>query len=116
GISADGRSDFHFRWTPTPEEKLLALADEPKPPPAAPPPADTPKPSVVVSPEDKAKEPPAPAVAKVEPAAAPVSTKPAEWPGFRGPDRDSVIHGVQIATDWSQSPPVQLWRRPIGPG
>jgi outer membrane protein assembly factor BamB len=27
-----------------------------------------------------------------------------------------VIRGVQIATDWSQSPPAQLWRRPIGPG
>jgi outer membrane protein assembly factor BamB len=27
-----------------------------------------------------------------------------------------VIRGVQIATDWSQSPPVQLWRRAIGPG
>ena len=116
GMSADGRSDFHLRWTPTPEERLLALADDPKPLPPAPGPAEMPKPAAA-SPEDKtAKETAAPAAAKVEPAAVPVPAKPAEWPGFRGPDRDSVIHGTQIATDWSQSPPVQLWRRPIGPG
>ena len=40
----------------------------------------------------------------------------ADWPGFRGPERNSIISGVRIATDWSASPPVQLWRRPVGPG
>src|SRR4030095_10651771 len=43
GISGEGASDFHWRWTPTPEERLLAQ-DRDRPatlasPPAVQPPA-----------------------------------------------------------------------------
>jgi outer membrane protein assembly factor BamB len=42
--------------------------------------------------------------------------KEAEWSGFRGPDRNGIISGVCIDTDWNTSQPVVLWRKPIGAG
>lgn len=43
------------------------------------------------------------------------SEAPPEWPGFRGPDRDGRQKG-KYASDWSASPPTEIWRIPVGPG
>ncbi|MFO0807712.1 MAG: PQQ-binding-like beta-propeller repeat protein [Gemmataceae bacterium] len=55
-----------------------------------------------------------PTVAPVD--AAPLTLGPDDWPGFRGPHRDSVVRGVTIRTDWTATPPKPLWRTPVGPG
>jgi len=83
GITNYLDSDFMWRWAVTPEERLLAQADE-------------------------------------EPMSLPLTPAATEtgalWPGFRGPLRDGIIRGVRIKSDWSTSPPVELWRHRIGPG
>ncbi len=38
------------------------------------------------------------------------------WPGFRGTDRNSKLKNATIAADWKASPPLELWRQPVGPG
>ncbi len=86
GLRGDHTFEFAWRWAKTGEERLLA---------------------------DTANDPPA--LPSRSSATAPDSTG-AEWPGFRGPDRNGVVTGVRIDADWSRSPPAELWRRPIGPG
>jgi outer membrane protein assembly factor BamB len=124
GITGVGESDLHWRWTPSPEERLLAEADKPEAPQAIAPTVTPPLPEIA-KPADTATTPAVAAIPEArsettreegEGVAPVIATKTAEWPGFRGPDRDSIVRGVLIDTDWSKSPPVQLWRRPIGPG
>lgn len=82
GLTAEFDNDFHWRWSKTPEQRLLAQASDESPAPSS--------------------------------APAPTGTE-TNWSGFRGPQRDSVVHGTKIKTDWSATPPVQIWRRPVGP-
>ncbi len=89
GVTGGGMPEFAWRWSATAEERLLAHAAD----------ADV-KTALSLAPAAKMKG----------------SHKEAEWPGLRGPARDGVILGLRIDTDWAASPPVELWRRPIGPG
>lgn len=118
GMSGEGDSDFHWRWTPTPEQRLLAQSSnekEPVVPPlaAASAPAETPSPTPTAEPAISPT--PAGSAEKIG-ADAEAATTGANWSGFRGPRRDGVIRGVQIQTDWSQSKPIEMWRRTVGPG
>ena len=116
GVSGEGAPDFRWRWSATDEERMLSqVRDEPPPPPLvmAEQPLTTPLPAPTAQ---AAPAAPLAAPSKTTPAAYPVDPQPADWPGFRGPNRDSTIKGVHIATDWATSPPAELWRRPIGPG
>ena len=85
GITGDHVATFAWRWTKTPEEKVVAQAGA------------------------------APKTA-VESAISERGLTRVEWTGFRGPQRDGMIRGVRIETNWPASPPVELWRRPVGPG
>lgn len=141
GITGDAEPDLHWRWTPTPEERLLAqAADRPLDPARSRPAAPSPAPATAETPdtrppgqatteptlpvaapaaaEDREEPPPARTgdVTTARPADPARAETTADWPGFRGPARDGIIRGIRIETDWSRKPPVELWRRPMGPG
>jgi outer membrane protein assembly factor BamB len=115
GFSGAFDNDLAWRWTPTAEDRVLALPDDtPTVAPSVTSPHLTPT-ALPMATGVTARTP-----AALDSTAAPKDVAPVnaslDWPGFRGRHRDGAARGVRITTDWSSTPPKQLWRRPIGPG
>jgi hypothetical protein len=91
GITGMQRPEYHWRWTPTAEELFLAAHPGTGRSPLG-------------APDSTASD------------ATPLMLQPGDWPAFRGPDRDGVVRGESIATDWNASPPRKIWRQRVGPG
>jgi outer membrane protein assembly factor BamB len=86
GVWGDFNAQISYRWQQTDEQRYLA---------------------------DLASRKGASAVAKEDQL---LQLQPGDWPGFRGPNRDSHLNGARIATDWNARAPKLLWKHRIGPG
>lgn len=88
GMSGGGPPEMHWRWTPSAEEEFLAARQQQK----------------------------AATVGRAAKLAEPIVADESDWTAFRGPNRDAVLHGIKLSTNWEKSPPQELWRQRIGPG
>jgi outer membrane protein assembly factor BamB len=86
GLTGDGQTVMHWRWTPDNEDLFRAEREQRK------------SRTAVVAPITE------------------LIVQPGDWPGFRGPERDGVVRGLTIATDWQAPPPRRLWKQRVGPG
>lgn len=104
GFTGGFVNDISWRWTPSPEERLLATVSPP-PLPAGP-----------IVPVETAVPKKSDAIPEPERPTAEPQVDIASWPAFRGPLRDGSAPGVRIETDWAANPPKLVWKRAVGPG
>ncbi len=90
GASGEQVAEYHWRWTPTAEELYLA--------------------------ERAQRQATGGERGEVDSPRQPLRLESDDWPGFRGANRDGVVHGLKINTDWKAHPPKQLWKQRVGPG
>ena len=76
----------HWRWTPTPEDRFLAQS------------------------RSRPVGPNKPSTQSVS-----ITASASDWVAFRGPERDGVILGTSISTNWTAHPPSLVWKHEIGP-
>jgi outer membrane protein assembly factor BamB len=88
GLTGEGGTSLAWRWAPTAEDRYLAQQRQ------------------------HGAATTAPAMA----ATIPTDAGPQDWPEFRGKQRDGIVRGLSIKTDWNAAPPKQLWKIPVGPG
>lgn len=86
GVTGDFKAKLSWRWEPTPEDRFLADLRSS--------PAENP-----VAQQQRA-----------EPLGEIL------WSQFRGANRDGVVAGVVLDSDWKSHPPRAIWRHPVGPG
>ena len=88
GMWGDFAPGLHWRWTPSPEQQLLANIEQ------------SPRDNVTGVVADDLEE----------------QLAGAEWPGFRGSDRTGRQHGVVFTDNWEEHPPKEIWKILVGPG
>jgi outer membrane protein assembly factor BamB len=87
GLWTNQSGQVHWRWTNTSEQSFLATLA-----------SHSSQSSKKQSTNDK-----------------PWTVQPQDSPEFRGVNRDGVVTGAKLATDWSEHPPKELWRKKVGP-
>jgi outer membrane protein assembly factor BamB len=93
---------IRFRWTPTAQERAAAYWK-----------------TTSVTTSSPTVNPKSVVAGTATPEREQVLITDADWPEFRGRDRDGVVRGLKSSSlrrDWRSQPPRELWRHPVGLG